>query len=146
MSSKATTIYIRDETFARIGETRDRGLSMRIAAMIARYERMCRESMPAFTRDEWCAIMDANNGGSDLFVAEVDGYPSATGIWANLHDSPGLGEKWGVDQPALVKRLQQLSTAELLAVDEAINRFWNHTPLDTDAALHVAWCRIREER
>lgn len=144
MPSKKVSIYLRERTQDVIGETAGDGLSLRIAAMLARYERLCRELMPAFSRGEWCAIMDANNGGTDIFVAEVDGYPSATGIWANVHDTPELGEKWEIDQAKLVKRLQKLSMPELLAVDEAVARFWNHHELVTDEALEKAWCNIED--
>lgn len=137
MPSKQASIYLREASFERLGAG-DQGLSLRIAAVLARYEQLVQALLPSLTRAEWCAIMDANNPGTDLWVAEGD-HPSGSLIWANVHDSPELGAKWEIDQRQLVERLQQLSPAELLAVDEAVARFWNHHELETDEALARAW-------
>jgi hypothetical protein len=145
MASKRATIYLRERTLAALGQSPEGELSQRIAAMLVRFESICRSLMPEFSRAEWGAIMDANNGGTDLWVADVDGYAGGTLIWANVHDSVGLGEKWDINQAKLVKRLQRLSPAELVAVDEAISRFWNHCNLKTNAALEAAWCKISDE-
>lgn len=139
--SKRATIYLRERTISALGAIPDdSGLSQRIAAVLMRHEAMCRSLMPSFTKAEWRAIMDANNGGSDSLTVESETMPLM--VWANVHDTSGLGKKWKIDQAKLVKKLQKLSRAELLAVDEAINRFWNHLDLDTDAALEAAWCNV----
>lgn len=112
-------------------------LSSRLNAIIARYGCIVRDSMPAMSRNQWCAIMDANNG-TDLLADRI----TPMIVWANVHDTPGLGEKWGIDQAALVSDLQQLSTTELLAVQEACVRFWQAAELPTDEALALSWARI----
>lgn len=143
--SRKVTIRLPDRTQETLGQIREGEVTQRIVACLARYERICRELMPTYSKGEWCAIMDANNGGTDIWLAAEVDYPSGTGIWANVHDSVGLGEKWEIDQKKLVKKLQRLSPAELLAVDEAIARFWNHTELETDQALKVSWCKMEGE-
>ncbi len=85
------------------------------------------------SRGEWCAIMDANNGVA-VYYGEPAGI-TATGLWANVHDSPELGEKWKIDQAALVKKLQLLPRSSLLAIKEACDRFWSLTEKPTDKAL-----------
>lgn len=144
MAKNRATIYLRDRIWEVLGKVPDQGLSQRITAMLVRYEKICKSAMPEFTRAEWCAIMDANNGGSDVWLADMEDYASGTGVWANVHDSIGLAQKWEIDQGQLVAKLQKLSPAELLAVDEAVARFWNHTDLETGEALKASWCKIKE--
>lgn len=139
--SKRLTVRLPEQAMSALGETDE--LSQRITACLIRYEAICRDLMPRFSRAEWCAIFDANNGASDVF-AEVTG-PMPPGVWANVEDAnrlDGLGEKWGIDAAALVSKLQGLSRAELLAVEEAIARFWSHCDLDTDEAIERAWVRL----
>lgn len=83
----------------------------------------------AFSRAEWCAIMDANNGTwfLDDFAAE--------GIAANIADTPELSAKWEIDGPALARRVQALDLPAKVAIVEAIERFWARSDQDTDAAL-----------
>jgi hypothetical protein len=94
------------------------------------------------SKDEWCAIMDANNGVT-VFYGEPAGL-MATGIWANVHDSPELGEKWKIDQAALVGKLQRLPRSTLLAVQEACDRFWSRTEQPTDKALAASGIKPRK--
>jgi predicted GTPase len=49
----------------------------------------------------------------------------------NVHDTPGLGEKWSVDQNALVAKLQRLPKSTLIAIQEATDRFWSQAELST---------------
>jgi hypothetical protein len=132
-------IYIRDNTSVVIGPTQSGELSSRIAACLNRYERFCKELMPTFSRNEWCAIFDANNG-TDVFNAETNTPPMI--VWANLADSRGMDEKWEINSASVVKRLQKLSVPELLAVQEASVRFWMMSDLDTDDALNQSWARV----
>lgn len=69
------------------------------------------------TASEASAICDANNGTFwDRFSYKM--------IWANVADSAGLGEKWGVDQAALVKKMMAWDHSQCLAVIDAVERFW----------------------
>lgn len=137
MARKAT-IYISDDTSEIIGKTGKGELSSRIAACLARYAKMSASLMPVFTRDQWCAIFEANNG-TDVFGG--DGI-SGTMIWANVADSPGLGEKWSIDQDQLVAEMRALSEAELLAVNEACVRFWQISSKPTDKAIKASGARV----
>lgn len=131
MTSKRATIYIPEDMSTQLGPCDN--LSGRLAAIVDRYSIMVLDLMPNFSRNEWCAICDANSG-TDM----MGGLASPTMIWANVHDSIRLDEKWSIDQDALVKRLQQLRPSELLAVAEVCVRFWQLDKCDTDTALRLA--------
>ena len=139
MSRPKGTIRISDALSRVIGPTE--ALTERVTAIAVRYEQFVTENMPTLSREEWCAIMDANNGGSD-WIAESQ--LMTCGIWANVDDSPELDEKWGIDRAGLVSRMRQMSTSELLAVDEAISRFWQRCDAGTADALVLAGCRLSE--
>ena len=89
-----------------------------INTAIERYLEIMRRHMPPFTCAEWCAIFDALNG-----TWLTDAW-SPTYIFAEVYDSPGLAQKWHIEQAALVHRLQTLSYAESVAVADAAERFW----------------------
>lgn len=114
--------------------------SGRLNSVCERYLAMVADELGrlTFSRAEWCAILDANNG-VDLGADYMSMPPML--VWANVHDSRGLGEKWEVDQLALVARLQALPKASLVAIQEAADRFWSHSELETSAALAKAGIR-----
>lgn len=140
-----TGVYLDDASvkilnrLAPIGDDGNRpvGLSGRINQTIQRYDAIISRSMPEFTRDEWCAIFDANNPGL------MDGDSTAMMIWPNVADTPGLSEKWDVDPKKLIARLRKLTTPELLAVGEACSLFWLHCDGGHNAALELAGCRVK---
>lgn len=99
----------------------------RSSEIIERYTRALQASIPDFNQPQWSAILDANNPGP------MPGDPTgliAQGLWANVEDSIGLDDKWGIDTADLVQRLQSLSLVEVLAVAEFVRFFWTHTELD----------------
>lgn len=99
---------------------------------LERYYEILRRALPAFARNEALAILDATNG--TLFDPTT-----APLLWADVDDSEGLGEKWGVDTSALVARLRGLSYAESLALVDACERFWSYgQDADTDLALQAS--------
>ena len=131
--AKRATIYISDPAEAVLGGRHD-SLSGRINSIIIRYGEMTRRHSPALTRGEWAAIFDTLNG--TWLAAEVGEIDPARYLWAEIADNPGVGEKWGVDQSALVSTLRALSYAESIAVAEAAQRFWQECKgLPLDAAL-----------
>lgn len=131
-----TSVYLTDATVAVLG---DEGRSGRINGIVARYARICREALPALSRAEWCAALDALNGALLLDGLGRDGEAEMTGyLWAEVADTPGLGPKWAIDQDALVAQLRALTYVERVAVLEAARAFWARPHLDTDAALAAA--------
>lgn len=70
---------------------------------------------------EVSAILDNLNG---CWLAEP---VSIRLIYANVADGldDGLAEKWNIDGPALVRKLKNLSFAELCALADAAERWWN---------------------
>jgi len=133
---KAIKFYPSEVASRIIGPTDS--LTPRVNAVLLRYEAMVKAAMPGFTKQEWCAIFDANNG-TDVFNDEHD---TSVQIWANVADSVGLDEKWEIDSAELVRILQGLKKESLIAVQEACVRFWQCHDLPTDEALEQSWARI----
>jgi hypothetical protein len=83
-----------------------------------------------FSEAEASAICDALNG---TMLDSPDTYRFA---WAEIADADrlnGLGEKWGVDGQALAARVRALHPAELVALVDAVDRFWTITTHDASA-------------
>ncbi len=99
---------------------------------LERYYEVVRRALPTFGRQEALAILDATNGTA--FDATT-----VTLVWADVDETEGLGEKWGVDHAALVARLRGLSYAECVALVDACERFWSYgSDADTDLALEAS--------
>lgn len=113
--------------------------SQRINQVCADYRAILADHMPAMTRGEWCAIMDATNG---LAIPTEDAANTRRYLWAKVADAPELAEKWGIDSAALVQRLRSMTTVELVAACEASRAFWQHPDRNTDEALQLAGVRI----
>jgi len=116
--------------------------TLRLNSIAERYLAMVEDVRPALHRNEWLAICDANNGyGLVEEIQAADGSGSGLSwqmIWADVADSPELGEKWSVDQDALVRKLRDMSTAQKISVAETIQRFWAHYQMPTSQALDMA--------
>ena len=90
-----------------------------------------------FTRTEWCAIADANNGTLFDFVGTRPGMHLA----CNVEDAgrlDGLGAKWGIDVPGLTRRLHGLGYVQGWAVIQAVRWFWQHCQ-EIDTAADEWW-------
>jgi hypothetical protein len=103
--------------------------SARVSELATRMNYLMRSHLPRFTRPEWCAIFDANNGGP---FPESEPELIKSMFWANVEDTHGLDSKWSVDSAAIVQRLQQLSPVEAIAAGEASRFFWDNCHHDTD--------------
>jgi hypothetical protein len=87
----------------------------------ARYQEICRRHCPTLTLSEWCAVMDALNG---IWLHDTS---PLTSIWAEVYDADrlnGLGQKWGVDAKALAQRIREYDYATLVALVDAVERWW----------------------
>jgi hypothetical protein len=89
-----------------------------INTAVDRYLEILRRSMPTLPLGEWCALFDALNG---CWMLESW---SPRYAFADVADTPGLGQKWQIDQDALVARLQACDYATCVAVVDAAERFW----------------------
>ena len=89
-----------------------------INTAVDRYLEILRRHMPTLRLGEWCALFDNLNG-----VWFLDTW-SPTYTWANVADHEDLGDKWGIDQDALVQTLRSMSYAASVAVVDAAERFW----------------------
>ena len=114
-------------------------LSRRIGAVATRYAFLTDESMPELTRDEWCAVLEANSG---VFPLDRPAQPAL--LWANVADAKGLDTKWGVDIGQLVETLRGWTAAETMAAIEACGRF-DQSNKPVDQSLADCGCRIRRD-
>lgn len=116
MASERYTIRLSPEAHAVIGE--GMGLSARINTIAIRYGALVKRCRPALGRGQWAAICDALNG--TLIDPET-----ISALWMDIEDCEGLGDKWNVDQRQLVEKLQTMDYGQLVAVAEAVERFWD---------------------
>jgi hypothetical protein len=120
-------------------------LSGRIADIVSRYDWVVTQAIPTLTRGEWMVFAHANSNAASLDW--LDGGNLYWGLaWANVADSPELGEKWGVDLRTLIDRLRSMTLAEQLAMFEVLERFWGCVRMDPDAALAEAGARVAPDR
>jgi hypothetical protein len=108
--------------------------SGRLNTVAERYLAMVRDELSriGLSREEWHALLDANNG-VEIYIGSGR-WPESL-VWANVHDTTGLEEKWGIDQKALVAKLQALPKSSLIAIQEVIDRVWAHYRRPTDEVL-----------
>ena len=112
-------------------------MSGRINTILSRYAEMVARSAPELSLSEWGAVCDANNG------TMTDDMPaSVTLLWANVHDSRGLDEKWDVDVKKLVNKMRAWSYAESVACAEIVERFWSD-PIPEDNREWLIKCGAR---
>jgi hypothetical protein len=119
--------------------------SGRLNSIAERYSAMVKDELRRmeFSRNEWCAIMDANNGAHMEIGGDSASYVMS---WANIADSPETDEKWGVDHQVLAGRVRALGVAARIAVFEAIVRFWTYAQHPTDEALMMAGVNPKPHR
>lgn len=125
--AKRTSTYLSDRTVdildAAMGDVGS--LSGEINKSIDRYHEVIRRHRPAaeaqFSEAELMALRDVANG----WLAE----PAATiagGLALELSDSlpDGIAEKWGIDAPALIAKLNNMPYADQLALVASIEAWW----------------------
>jgi hypothetical protein len=84
---------------------------------LGRYYEALNRARPTFSRDEALAIIEVCNGT----LWEPWSIPL---LWASVSDAKGLGERWSIDQAALVDRLRALTYIEILAIIDSAERVW----------------------
>lgn len=99
------------------------GPARRLARLVTR---AARDLDAVITRNEWNAIANVTNGCADLYDYADTDVPPLLLLRADLEDSPGLGEKWGVDVPDLCRRLEALTPAHGEAILCAVRWAWRH--------------------
>lgn len=108
---------------------RARGESLALVARrdLTRYYHALSEALPTFAPNEALLMADALNG--TLIEPHT-----ARLVWAEIDDAvrlDGLAVKWGVDGPALIRRLRDdLTPFERLSVCDAVERAWRVTEQD----------------
>lgn len=127
------------EPMARVLVGHDENRSGRINTVCDRYLSIVAEHGPTLRLAEWCAACDALNG------AWMSDEASIRFMWAEIADCEGLGDKWGIDQPALTERIRELPLAAKVAMMEVVERFWGRTDLSTADALALAGAKIQPE-
>lgn len=95
-----------------------------LASSMVRYRAIIDAAAPALEVDEWALLCDALNG-SVLTAGHGDTDPARHLAQSVADSAPdGLGEKWGVDVPALAARLDRLPYPARCAIVETVARFW----------------------
>jgi hypothetical protein len=111
-------VWLTAETHADLG---DGPLSTRIAVVADRHAELCRRARITrlFTTPELDAIRDATRSWLPEPAATIFG-----GVALELEDAAddGLGEKWGIDLPALLAKVRALGLAEQVALVDWIER------------------------
>jgi hypothetical protein len=132
-----------ERVLAAVAEYGEQNRSGRLNSVAERYMAMVDDELARleFTRAEWLAILGANN---DVSLG-IDHQPTAL-LWANLADSPHVGEQFGVDETRLAQRLRALPRSTLLAIREACDRFWARADLPDGEALAAAGIRPADDR
>lgn len=114
--------------------------SARVNQVAAEWLAMVADLCPALTEDEWMATIDA------LLSTWIDDEMTLKYAWADIDETEGLGEKWGIDQAALVARIKALPQPALMALREVLRRYrladGGHAPAQ---ALRQAGARIADE-
>ena len=95
--------------------------SAAVSRMIERYAELAQRAMPDLTEAEWNLCRDALNGWFIDTAESIKFVPweVADGIKLN-----GLDEKWKVDGPALVAKLEAMDFSALCALLDAVERWW----------------------
>ena len=75
--------------------------------------------MVRLSEGEACALCDVLNS------TYVDAHGAGM-LWLEVEDAleDGLAEKWGIDGPALVEKLKHMPRARLMAIADAVERWW----------------------
>jgi hypothetical protein len=98
-----------------------RGPTRRLARLIEQASRDIH-----FSRAEWNAVADVMNGCADLYDYADSDVPAGIMVRANLEDSPGLGEKWGIDVKKLLAKIVKLSPTHHEAILCAVRWAWRN--------------------
>lgn len=99
------------------------GPARRLARLV---EQATAELDSVLERAEWNAIADVCNGRADLYDYAESDIPALLVVRANLRDSPEIGEKLGIDVPALCRRLEALTPLHGEAILCAVRWAWRH--------------------
>jgi hypothetical protein len=110
------------------------GRSVIIRTLLGWYAEIVRRERPELDAAEWNAVRDALNGTWLLAEQSVIGM-LASGLPHEIADAcrlSGLAESWGIDGPALVRKVEALGFAARVAVLDDVVRFWAN-PRETTA-------------
>lgn len=133
--SKKTSIYIADRLTRFADEHSADTLSGLINATAARYEVMCRRSLPALSHDEWGALFEAIGQGGPGAHPEPEAIASY--LIGNIADFGARQTRWDVDSSALVQRIAALPYAAQVAVLDAVERFWSSQDATIESVTSV---------
>lgn len=101
----------------------DESMSARMSFMIDVAYKICNESVPDLSQNEWLAICDALNGHWYSYERGVESVLRSAIM--SIHDSfIELDEKWSVDCRALAIKIAEMPLAQRFAVAQIARRFW----------------------
>jgi hypothetical protein len=127
MAEKRKSIYVGEPIERLLADRADESgtysVSGTLNAVADRYQAIIKRSMPKLALNEWMLIMDVMNGTFTQSGAEIDAY----GLVHNVEDAialDGLDKKWEIDGSILVHKLRGHSFAGLVALLDAVERYW----------------------
>ena len=119
------TTYYPDAVEAIINVAPDgvESFSGRVGFLVASAGRVAAENVPELTVNEWCALVDANNGS--LYSYEQGPAVVVRGIIHNVFDYAYAGNaQWEISCEDLARKLYGLPFSQQLAVFEITRGFW----------------------
>ena len=129
------TTYYPDSIEAIINVAPDgvESFSRRVGFLIAAAERAAAENSPELTVNEWCALVDANNGS--LYSYEQGPEAVVRGVIHNVFDYAYAGNaQWEISCEDLARNLSALAFVQQLAVFEIVRGFWARKDVQEGAA------------
>lgn len=99
------------------------GPARRLARLVGH---AARELDAVLARGEWNAIADVMNGCADLYDFADTDVPALLMVRANLQDSPGIDETWGIDLPELLCKLAALTPLHGESILCAVRWAWRN--------------------
>ena len=128
------TTYYPDAVEAIINVAPDgvESFSGRVGFLIASAARVAAENAPELTVNEWCALVDANNGS--LYSYEQGPAVVVRGIIHNVFDNADPGNaQWGISCEDLARKLGAMPFVQQLAVFEFVRGFWTRKEVQEGA-------------
>jgi hypothetical protein len=119
----------------------EHGRSARVNQIAASYLMIVADECPELTLGEWSAVVDVLNGADHAAERNL------RFVWASIADADkldGLGAKWGIDAQALAQRVRDMRLAQLIALTEIGQRYWNLSGgVEHEIALKQAGAKVR---
>ena len=134
---KNVTLRIEDALYEEMSKNEGISFNEQINASLRKLSAIEKASMNElrgrFTVPEWKAIVDCLNG---VYTKDEAFRYSPDALIANLEEGDlyeGFGEKWEINIVSLCEKIKLLSAAQIDALYNRVEKFWDHPDTDLDA-------------